>query len=249
MIDDTIRLPSAEYILSQDIGKKQDDTTSLIYRITPEYVDSYDGGRRVMTFMDVVYMDKRRLSYDRLARFTQELMQSASLGERSTLLIDGTGIGEAVYDIYTSKGLEPVKIIFTGGETASIERGRLEASKRFNDISGYKVPKVDMVSAAQVIFQQGRIRFASDLPFRDECLEQLQAFVGKVNEKTENVKYENLTDEIHDDFVVNILMASWYAIHMDAETYIEPESPSYGLGSVMQYSRSSSYDTDPFSDL
>ena len=249
MIDDTIRLPSAEYILSQDIGKKQDDTTSLIYRITPEYVDSYDGGRRVMTFMDVVYMDKRRLSYDRLARFTQELMQSASLGERSTLLIDGTGIGEAVYDIYTSKGLEPVKIIFTSGETASMERNRAEQSKRFNDISGYKVPKVDMVSAAQVIFQQGRIRFAPDLPFRDECLEQLQSFVGKVNERTENVKYENLTDEIHDDFVVNILMASWYAIHMDAEAYIGSESPGYGLGAVMDLERQTAYDTDPFSDL
>ena len=249
MLDDDIRLPSAEYLLTQDIGKKQDDTTTLIYRITPEYIDSWDGGRRIMTFMDVVFMDKRRLTYDRLARFTQELVQSASLGERSTLLIDGTGIGEAVYDIYAAKGLEPVKIIFTSGETASIERSRLEQSKRFNDISGYKVPKVDMVSAAQVIFQQGRIRFAPDLMFRDECLEQLQNFVGKVNEKTENVKYENLTDEIHDDFVVNILMASWYVIHMDAETYIDSDGPSYGMGYIMPFGRSSSYDTDPFSDL
>ena len=88
-----IQTPYTEYILSQDIGKKQDATTSMLYRITPEYIDSADGTRRVTTFMDVVFMDKRRLSYMELGDYTSEMMQAIALGDRCINLIDGTGIG------------------------------------------------------------------------------------------------------------------------------------------------------------
>ena len=242
-----IQTPYTEYILSQDIGKKQDATTSMLYRITPEYIDSADGTRRVTTFMDVVFMDKRRLSYMELGDYTSEMMQAIALGDRCINLIDGTGIGEAVFDIYVAKGIDPLKIIFTSGETSSIESKRTEASQRFGFTSGFKVPKVDMVSAAQVMFQQGRIRFAEDIEFRDECFQQLQAFVGKVNEKTHTVKYENLTDEIHDDFVVNILMACWYVMHMDASLVI-PEK-STGFAYTERYDADSSYSIDPLQGL
>ena len=245
---DDIFTPFTRHILSQDIGKKQDDTTSLIYRITPEYVDSYDGGRRVMTFMDVVYMDKRRLSYMDLGEFTKEMMQSLAFGDNCSLIIDGTGIGEAVYDIYTSLGLDPVKIIFTSGETAAVERNRTQFSQKFGAVSGYKVPKVDMISAAQVIFQQGRIRFAENIDFRDECFQQLQSFVGKVNEKTHNVKYENLTEDIHDDFVTMIIQACWYVMHMDSTLILHEDTR--GLGYSEDFSRkATSYSIDPFAGL
>ena len=248
---DDIFTPFTRHILSQDIGKKQDATTSGAFTITPEFYDGGDGKRRVATFLDVGFLDKRRLSYMELGEYTKEMMQSLSFGDQSALLIDGTGIGEAVYDIYSALGMSPVKIIFTSGETASIERNRdtfTNNSKLFNNISGYKVPKVDLVSAAQVIFQQGRIRFAQDIDFRDECFQQLQAFVGKVNEKTHNVKYENLEDDIHDDFVTMILQACWYVMHMDSTLILEEDNR--GLGYIQPYGRSaSSYDIDPFSDL
>lgn len=243
-----IQTPYTEYILSQDIGKKQDATTSMLYRLTPEYIDYGDGERRVTTFMDVVFMDKRRVSYMELGEYTRELMQAIALGDKCVSIIDGTGIGEAVYDIYTSVGLDPLKIIFTSGETVSVEQKREKPSQRFGTVSGYKVPKVDMVSAAQVVFQQGRIRFAEDIEYRDECFQQLQAFVGKVNEKTHNVKYENLTDEIHDDFVVNILMASWYVKHMGRKLII-PDVGS-GFGYAERYGRGSDgYSIDPLAGL
>ena len=102
MLDDDIRLPSAEYLLTQDIGKKQDDTTTLIYRITPEYIDSWDGGRRIMTFMDVVFMDKRRLTYDRLAAMYHN--QEEQSRENGVLPYDNTGTyADAYYNRkYTS---------------------------------------------------------------------------------------------------------------------------------------------------
>ena len=141
-----------------------------------------------------------------------------------------------------------MKVIFTSGETAAVEKNRTQFSKKFGAVSGYKVPKVDMISAAQVIFQQGRIRFAEDIGFRDECFQQLQAFVGKVNEKTHNVKYENLTDDIHDDFVTMIIQACWYVMHMDSSLVIPDDTR--GLGYVQPYSRQSSgYSIDPYDSL
>ena len=247
MMDD-IFTPFTRHILSQDIGKKQDATTSGAFTITPEYFDGGDGRRRVTTFLDVGFLDKRRLSYMELGEYTREMMQSLSFGDNCSLIIDGTGVGEAVYDIYTSLGLDPVKIIFTSGETAAVEQNRARFSKKFGAVSGYKVPKVDMISAAQVIFQQGRIRFAESIDFRDECFQQLQAFVGKVNEKTSTVKYENLTDEIHDDFVTMIIQACWYVMHMDSRLMLPQESR--GLGGVQPFGRGRvSYSVDPFSDL
>ena len=245
---DDIYTPFTRHILSQDIGKKQDATTSGAFTITPEYFDGGDGKRRMTTFLDVGFLDKRRLSYTELGEYTREMMQSLSFGDQSVLIIDGTGIGEAVYDIYTSLGLEPVKVIFTSGETASVERNREQFSQKFGAVSGYKVPKVDMISAAQVIFQQGRIRFAEGIDFRDECFQQLQAFVGKVNEKTHNVKYENLTEDIHDDFVTMIIQACWYVMHMDSRLMIPPDTR--GLGDVQPYGRQSdSYSIDPYDSL
>ena len=245
---DEIFTPFTRHILSQDIGKKQDATTSGAFTITPEYYDSGDGRRRVITFLDVGFLDKRRLSYMELGEYTREMMQSLAFGDNCSLIIDGTGIGEAVYDIYTSLGLEPVKVIFTSGETAAVEKNRTQFSKKFGAVSGYKVPKVDMISAAQVIFQQGRIRFAESIDFRDECFNQLQSFVGKVNEKTHNVKYENLTDDIHDDFVTMIIQACWYVMHMDSSLVIPDDTR--GLGYVQPYSRQSSgYSIDPYDSL
>ena len=243
---DDIFTPFARHILSQDIGKKQDATTSGVFTITPEYFDGGDGRRRVTTFLDVGFLDKRRLSYMELGEYTQEMLQSLALGDQTALIIDGTGIGETVYDIYTSLGLEPVKIIFTSGETAAVEKNRTQFSKQFGAVSGYKVPKADMISASQVIFQQGRIRFAEGIDFRDECFQQLQSFVGKVNEKTHNVKYENLSEDIHDDFVTMIIQACWYVMHMDSRLMIP--SDQRGMGAVRSYG-GSSYSVDPFEDL
>ena len=245
---DDIFTPFTRHILSQDIGKKQDATTSGAFTITPEFYDGGDGKRRVATFLEVGFLDKRRMSDMELGDFTSEMMQSLSFGDNSVLLIDGTGIGEAVYDIYTAHGLDPVKIIFTSGETAAVENKREQFSKKFGAVSGYKVPKIDMISAAQVIFQQGRIRFAEDIDFRDECFQQLQAFVGKVNEKTHNVKYENLTEDIHDDFVTMIIQACWYVMHMDSSLIIEPETR--GLGYPAPFARNArGYSIDPYWDL
>ena len=247
-MDDNIFTPFTRHILSQDIGKKQDATTTGAFTITPEFYEGGDGKQRVMTFLDVGFLDKRRLSYMELGEYTKEMMQSLSFGDNCSLIIDGTGVGEAVYDIYRSLGLDPLKIIFTSGETAAVEQERPQFSRRFGAVSGYKVPKVDMISAAQVIFQQGRIRFAENIDFRDECFQQLQSFVGKVNEKNHNVKYENLTDDIHDDFVTMIIQACWYVMHMSSDLIIPVDER--GLGPARPYGLSSRrYETDPYIDL
>lgn len=235
-----IELPDTNYLVLQDIAKKYDYMTTEIHRLTPVVMKGVRN--RVYYFEDVVFRDKRQLKYDELPVYTKELIESMELAGQSALLIDGTGIGEAVYDLYTAIGLDPLKIIFTGGNSASVEKNKTEAAGMFGLVSGIKVPKVDLIQALQVYVQQGRLRQTKGLPFADDSREQFQNFVGKINEDTKHVKYENEDEEVHDDLVVTAAMGCWYTQHTRSFLY------GGKSGGIAPADRKSSYNTNPFKE-
>ncbi len=236
-----IELPDVEYIVAQDIAKKVDYTTTVIHRITPELVKG-SVANRIYYFEDVVYRDKRQLKYTELPLYTKELMESFELYGKSVLLIDGTGVGEAVYDLYEEAALDPLKIVFGSGESVSTQRQRDKANwstSRFGPISAFVVPKVDLVGSLSVYMQQGKIRQAEGLRFMVDVENQYRNFIGRINEKTKYVKYGNASDEIHDDWVVADSMATWYTQHMERMLKSKP----MGTKPVKDF-----YQTNPFKE-
>lgn len=211
-----ILLPDVEFIIGQDIAKFVDYTTTVVHRIVPELIrGSYDN--RVYYYEDVVFRDKAQLKYSDLTEYTSELIDSLDLSGQCALLVDSTGVGAAVFDLYESAGLDPLGIVFTGGESVNTKNGRSldsVATSRFGSISCFDVPKVDLVGSLQVYVQQGRLRMAEGLRYEHDAQEQYRNFVGRINEKTKYVKYGNSSDEIHDDVVVADAMCTWYTQHM-----------------------------------
>ncbi len=238
---DTVVLPDTEYVVVQDLAKKFDYTTTEIHRITPELLVSPSRTSRVYYFEDVVFRDKRQMKYSQLPVYTKELMQSMELEGQCALVIDGTGVGEAVYDLYDDAGLDPLKIIFGSGNSPTIQadRNSFSVTSKFGKVSGIVVPKADLVGALQVYVQQGRLRQVEGLPFAEESRRQFQNFVGRINEKDKYVKYGNLDDEIHDDMVVTAAMACWYTQHTRKLLSVRPTTHK---------GQRQTYNTNPFKE-
>lgn len=209
----SIVLPSTSYVIGQDVAKDQDYTTTVIHQIKPEAVPSASGSPRVFVFEDEVFRDKRRLKYTELPVYTKELISSLDMEGRSALVIDKTGVGNAIYDMYDEAGLDPLGIIFSGGASAQMHTSQRIRSQ-FGQVSHITVPKADLIGALKLAVEQGRLRIAEGLMYAREAEAQFRHFVGKFNSQTGNVKLENDSPDVHDDFVVTEAMCAWYVLHM-----------------------------------
>lgn len=236
----TLVLPDCEYIVSQDLAKKVDYTTTVVHKIVPEVVKNSLNNERVYIFEDVVFRDKQQLRYTELSEYTRELLSSLDLAFNSVLIIDGTGIGEPVFDLYEDNALDPLKIIFSSGNTVSVQRNREKnnwSSSKFGTVSGYIVPKIDLISALQLYIQQGKIRQCTER-YKEDVHLQYSSFIGKINTETKHISMNNLSDDIHDDWITSDAMACWYTQHMKK---INTERVSR-----LDSRENNTYSTDPF---
>jgi hypothetical protein len=174
---------------------------------------------RVIHFYDIKLIEKYQdLSYEEMAERVSVLMQNPKLRMNTDLIVDGTGIGDAVVELMRKQGLYPLPIIFSGGEAPRehyAEFGALFKNAGAGNINGVRtleyisVPKKDMVDAGRVMIQQGRLRLAPGR-WNGDFKTQLSKFKGKLNENTGNRKFEAETEKDHDDLVVVFLMGAWW---------------------------------------
>jgi hypothetical protein len=172
---------------------------------------------RVIHYYDIKRIEQYQgLGYEEMADRIANLMQNPRLRMNTDLIVDGTGIGDAAVELIRKRGLYPIVIIFSGGESPREHyaefgsifntpgQGKLSGAKVLKDIS---VPKKDLVDAGKVMIQQGRLRIAPG-KWNEAFREQLAKFKGKLNETTKRTKYEAETEQDHDDLVVCFLMGS-----------------------------------------
>lgn len=207
-----------EYLVVEDVAKKMDFNPVHVYRINPIVVRGGDiTPDRIITYLDLVYQDKwQGMRYTDVSKATKDIMERFQLSGKSQLIVDGTGVGEAVIDIMRNDRLNPLSIVITGGTQARpvySDFGKVfGGGGKFGSMSVLKewhVPKEDLVHAGMIVLQQSRLRIAANIKYADDLRRQLEGFKGKL-QTTGNVKYENETDDLHDDLVLNYLMAAWY---------------------------------------
>lgn len=161
-------------------------------------------------------------------RFEIENRREATL---PVLAIDATGVGAPVVDLFKAefKGfsqraapsnsstkfvrdraqfppaplqwpqagvvLKPIQI--TGGDAVTYENGVT------------RVPKRDLVSAAQVALQTGRLKIAADLPEAQTLVRELESFKVKIDLDTAHDSYGAWRVGAHDDLVLAVALALW----------------------------------------
>jgi hypothetical protein len=128
-----------------------------------------------------------------------EALDSPQLKGKAELVIDTTGVGPAVTDIFSKRGRSFKAVKIHRGDAETHEEGT------------YRVPKRNLVSTLQVALQTGSLKIASSLELAELLREELLNFRIKINIATGHDSYEHWREGDHDDLVLAAAMAVWSA--------------------------------------
>ena len=155
------------------------------------------------------HLERPRLGtpYPAIVDRVQELMRSRQLlieeahgyTKAPYLIVDATGVGRPVVDLIKQARHKPKAVTITGGKTVNHVPG------------GYNVPKRDLITNLQVLFQNERLRIAKGLSEGKTFIDELLSFKLKINVTTGHDTYEAWREGVHDDLVLSVAMAAWYA--------------------------------------
>lgn len=135
--------------------------------------------------------------YPDIVESISELLADPLLAGHSRLVVDGTGVGAPVVDMFLHRGLKPVPIYITGADRISYT-GRIT-----------RVPKRDLVSVLQVLFQTRRLRIAPDLELASTLTTELTNFTAKITPSFHET-FACWRENQHDDLVLALSIACWY---------------------------------------
>jgi hypothetical protein len=113
------------------------------------------------------------------------------------LVIDYTGVGRPIFDMFTYSGISPVGVLITAG-TAETYDGPI-----------CSVPKLTLVSRLQALLHEGRLKIQKELPEAETLVRELQEFrveFTPVGHLTFNARSGK-----HDDLVLALAIAVWRA--------------------------------------
>jgi hypothetical protein len=122
-----------------------------------------------------------------------------NLGARR-LLVDATGVGRGVVDLFEQAQTYPTAITITGGTTVNPDE----------DGRGYKVPQRELISVLSVMSETGRLKIAESLPEAATLVKELLGFQRRINPHTANDSYAAWREGTHDDLLFAVAMACWF---------------------------------------
>lgn len=182
----------SSYLIGLDIGQIQDFTAICVI----EKLGDINNGN----VYHVRHLKRFTLgtSYPEIVDSVDRLITRKPLEGNAHLVVDSTGVGSPVVDMFRQSGMYPIiAVTITGGN--EVNRNGVD----------YKVPKRDLVSNLQVLFQSGLLKIAKDLPDARTLIEELLNFKVKISNKGHD-SYEAWRENIHDDLVLSVCLAVWY---------------------------------------
>ena len=198
-----------KYILGLDLGMMQDySALSMIEQV--EIVEGGDIAKREMgTYYKVsynlVHLQRFPLNtqYPEVVNRVKEMLENPDIAHNNHLVLDVTGLGEPVAQMFRAAGVNPVGITLTAGAEVTETSGGYE---------GYHVPKRQLVSALVVLVQSGRLKIAEGLEHGPAFEEEMQNFHYLLDQKTGHDSYESVKDSVHDDLVISVAMGVCYCV-------------------------------------
>ena len=149
---------------------------------------------------DVVHAERVTLGtpYPDVVAHVRDVLSRPPLRDRCHLIIDESGVGRAVGDMFTTAGLRPVRVAITAG---------VDAVKQ--DTLRWSVAKSLLISGVDARLHSGELRFAAELGEAHTLAEEMKDFrrhVGAAGRAT----YQARTGR-HDDLVLAVAIALWWA--------------------------------------
>jgi hypothetical protein len=147
----------------------------------------------------------------------------AKLPGRPELVIDLTGVGRPIFEMFVYSGITPIGVNITAG---TAETG---------DGPTYSVPKLTLVSRLQALLHEGRLKILRELDEAEILVRELQDF--RMEFTAAGHLTFNARSGKHDDLVLALAIATWRA-HGGGIAY-------WGLLEFMRREASGSLASDP----
>jgi hypothetical protein len=195
------------FVIGLDLGQKQDYTAVAVV----EKEELSKAGEKPMLYLR--HLERYALAtpygeqMDRVAALVEKINGQANQGRPPELIVDATGVGVGVVEMLKDRGLRYRAVSITGGVTETISGGT------------YHVPKRNLVSQAVAPFEGKRLTIAKVMRLVPELVKELENFKVKVNIRTAHDSYEAWRESDHDDLVLALALACWWAERRLATVY------------------------------
>jgi hypothetical protein len=192
------RSPS-RYIVGVDLGQSSDPTAICVL---DAYAEREDPVEPIKSFFDVRHLQRLRLgmTYPAMVQDIGHMMLREPLRSAGAeLVIDETGVGRAVGDIFAASGLKPIRVTITAGNEES-----------HTGVTRYSVPKSVLVSTLDARLHTGELRFAKELREAPAMESELKDFRRHVSDAG-RFSFEARSGK-HDDLVLACAIALWRAV-------------------------------------
>lgn len=197
------------FVVGLDLGQSMDYTAlSVVERIPQTELVQVERREGPITVVDTKrvaqpshYHCRHLARYELGTRYpdivskVKAMLQTPAL-QGAALVIDGTGVGKAVVDMFIAAKLKPIPVTITNGDTAHLVDGY------------YRMPKRDLVASAVVPLQERRLKFAEDMPLVSTLIQEMMNFKVKITESA-NDTYGSWRDGQHDDLILSLMLACW----------------------------------------
>jgi len=190
-------ISECRFALAADLGQSRDPTAICVMEHVKTAHVSYSGRESPAgeTF-DVRYLQRLPLglSYVEQVQHIANLLGRPPLNAGSDFLIDETGVGRPVGDLFEKAGLRPTRITITAGDNQTRHGERR-----------YHVPKTLLISALDARLHTGELRFASSLSEADTLRDELRDFRRHIS-AAGRFSYDARSGK-HDDLVLACALA------------------------------------------
>jgi hypothetical protein len=177
------------YYIGLDLGKLQDHTALAVIE---KRVENATPSYRLRALKRFPLRTDYACIVDAICKILSDARVCPNL-----LVVDATGVGNPVIDMFLRRDVRLLSISIHGGDKVTRD-GNL------------RVPKRDLVSVLQILLQSGQLRIAARLPEAPLLLEELMNFTVRLSDAGRD-SYGVWREGIHDDLVLAVALACWVA--------------------------------------
>jgi hypothetical protein len=190
-----------KYVLAADLGQSSDPTAIAVLQHTHAFREWARGGAdQFEDTFDVRHLQRLPLglSYPAVVQEVALLLARPPLVGNCELVIDDTGVGRAVGDIFGTAGMSPTRVTITSG----LDQTHVGGS--------WHVPKQVLISTLDARLHTGELRFAKELTEAGAMAEELKDFRRKVS-VAGRYTFEARVGK-HDDLVLAVAIGLWLCV-------------------------------------
>lgn len=197
----------SDFAVAVDLGQSQDYTAIAVLHHQSGVWDEgspherHTGQKTVQRpgeFVHVRWLERLPLGmpYPEQVQQVQGVLARPGI-EGAKLIIDETGVGRPVGDIFNEAGLRPVRVSITGGtEQTSLGNDR------------WSVPKLILISTVDALLHTGTLEVAPELSLAEALKEELKNFRRKVSDVGRPTY--GARAGTHDDLTLAVAIGCWW---------------------------------------